>query len=93
MEMACLNNGHQVGWSWANHWPGIQASAVLTIILTLTSFKEHGTSANLNEGNSGRLRAARSADIIQRVRWSPQRNGVDQQEELGLAYREVPSIE
>ena len=77
MEMARLNNAHQVGRSWANHWPGIQAPAVSTIIRNFKKYQEHGTSA-------GRQRTARSAESIQWVRRSLQRNGVTSARRNGL---------
>ena len=84
MEMARLNNTHQVGRSWANHWNEIQAPAVSTIIRNFEKNQEHGTTANLNKGNSGRQRTARSAESIQRVRRSLQRNGVTSARRNGL---------
>ena len=86
-EMARLNDARQVGRSWANHWPGIQAPAVSTIICNFKKYQERGTSANLNKGNSGCQRTARSAKIIEWVHRSLQRNGVTSARinELGLS--------
>ena len=84
MEMARLNNAHQVSRSWANHWPGIQAPAVSTIIRNFKKYQEHGTSANRNKGKSGHQRTARSAESIRRVHRSLQRNGVTSARRNGL---------
>ncbi len=74
-EMVRINNAHQVRRSWVDHWPGIPAPAVKNILANYKKYKEHGTSLNRNKENSGRPKAVRSADNINRVRRSLQRNG------------------
>ena len=83
-EMARIDNAHQVRRSWADQWPGVPAPAVKNILANYRKYKEHGTSLNRNKENSGRPRVIRSADNINRVRRSLQRNGKTSARRNGL---------
>lgn len=84
LEFGRTNNAHEVSRRWHRRWPNDQAPTIRTILKTFSKFVNEGTCLNVNKGRSGRLRTARTPEIIEQVRNSLNADGLRSSRRNGL---------
>ena len=84
LEFARTRNAHEVRRRWPNHFQGIRAPTIRTILKTYEKFEQEGTILNVNKGRSGRRRTARTPVNIDMVRNSLEENGLRSSRRNGL---------
>ena len=84
LEFARTRNAHEVRRRWPNHFQGIRAPTITTILKTYEKFEQEGTILNVNKGRSGRRRTARTPVNIDMVRNSLEENGLRSSRRNGL---------
>ena len=68
LEHTKCNNATEVRRRWQGHWGDIPAPPKRTITKTYRKFLQEATCHDLNRVRSGRVRTARTPEIIERVR-------------------------